>query len=116
MLAVAVAAVGACGGGETRTITVTNGQSTGPIVASGTSCRFDGDRQVTAEGIVRNPGENVYYVNVTVRFVDADGVRVDIASDSVSDLQPNESARWDAVIYSDEGDTVVGCEVATEAS
>jgi hypothetical protein len=51
-----------------------------------------------------------------VRFVDTDGVRVDIGSDSISDLQPDESARWDAVIYSDDAGGVVGCEVTTEAS
>jgi hypothetical protein len=37
-------------------------------------------------------------------------------SDSVSDLQPDETAQWDASIYSDVGDTVERCEVTTEAS
>jgi hypothetical protein len=112
----ATAAAGCGGDDDARLLTVTSGTSTGPVIASETSCHFDGDRQVMAEGIVRNPGENTYYVNITVRFVDADGVRVDIGSDSISDLQPEESARWDAVIYSDDAGGVVGCEVTTEAS
>jgi hypothetical protein len=51
-----------------------------------------------------------------VRFVDGNGVRVDLASDSVSDLEAGESAQWDASIYNDDDDVVKTCEVSTEAS
>jgi hypothetical protein len=112
----ATAAAGCGGDDDARCSRSRTGRPRAPSSPSETSCHFDGDRQVTAEGIVRNPGENTYYVNITVRFVDADGVRVDIGSDSISDLQPDESARWDAVIYSDDAGGVVGCEVTTEAS
>ena len=37
--------------------------------------------------------DDTHYVTVTVRFVDADKVRVEIASNSVSDLLVDESAR-----------------------
>jgi hypothetical protein len=47
----------------------------------------------------------------------AQGVRVDIASDSVTDLQRGESARWDASVYVDDAaDDVVGCIVTTTVS
>jgi len=90
--------------------------ASGPVEAETTECRYDGDRQVTASGVVRNPGENVYYVSIEVRFVDGDGIRVDIGSDSISDLQPGEAAHWDTSVYSDQADTVVACEVNAEAS
>ena len=101
------------GGGETIQASVRR-NSERVIAAEGTACRFDGDRQVTARGVVRNTGEQPYSVSISVRFLDADGVRVDLASDSVSDLEPGESSRWDASVYSDDGDDVVRCEVSAE--
>lgn len=108
----------ACGDGdEARTIGATvRRDSPRVIVATDTECRFDGDRQVTARGVVRNSGEQAYHVSISVRFLDADGVRVDIATDSVSDLEPGESSRWDATVYNDAGADVERCEVAAEGS
>ena len=84
----------ACGGGdgdEARAIDASvRRDSPRVIVASDTECRFDGDRQVVARGVVRNSGEQPYHVSISVRFLDAAGVRVDIASDSISDLEPGE--------------------------
>jgi hypothetical protein len=40
----------------------------------------------------KNAGDTTHDITVTVRFIDADGVRVDLASDSVSDLELGESA------------------------
>lgn len=128
--AIVVAACGvalaACGGGDgdgggdeakgARSLRVKLADAPGAVDAKGTECRFDGDRQMVAEGVVRNAGDKAYQVNVSVRFVDADGVRVDIASDSVSDLQQGESARWSASVYVDEPDDVVGCLVETSYS
>ena len=88
----------------------------GAVDTTDTSCRFDGDRQLLAKGIVRNAGDKAYHVSLSVRFLDADGVRVEIASDSVSDLKQGESARWDASTSSDDAGTVVACEVTTQSS
>ena len=65
---------------------------------------------------MRNRGEKPYHVNISVRFVDGDGVRVDIGTDSVSDLQPRESARWDVTVYGESGDAVERCEVSAKGS
>jgi hypothetical protein len=88
----------------------------GVVVARGTTCTFDGDRKVTAGGIVENAGDDSHQVSIQVRFIDADGVRVDLASDSVSDLERGESAHWDASIYTDTPGVVRTCEVSTTAS
>ena len=88
----------------------------GPIAMTSAACRFDGDRQMLADGIVRNAGEKAYHVSISVRFLDAEGVRVEIASDSVSDLEPRESARWDASAYSDSAEDARRCEVSVSAS
>ena len=88
----------------------------GAVVARATTCRFDGERQYTASGIVKNAGDTTHHVSITVRFLDADGVRVDLASDSVSDLELGESARWDASIYNDDAGAVRSCDVSTKAS
>ena len=88
----------------------------GAIDATDTTCRFDGDRQLLAKGIVRNAGDKAYHVSISVRFLDADGVRVEIASDSVSDLKQGESARWDASTYSDDAGTATACELSTHSS
>jgi hypothetical protein len=88
----------------------------GVVAASGTTCRFDGDRQFTAQGVVKNAGDDTHHVSISVRFIDADGVRVDLAGDSVSDLERGESAHWSASIYSDDGAAVRTCEVSTKSS
>jgi hypothetical protein len=105
------------GGGGPRALAVrVRNDPPGVVVATGTSCRFDGDRQFTAQGVVRNAGDDTHHVSISVRFIDADGVRVDLASDSVSDLERGESAHWDASIYNDDGAAVRTCEVSTKAS
>ena len=100
----------------------------GPIqvkVASDTSpiaplrdvgCHRVDDTQLVASGIVESSGDDTHYVTVTVRFVDADGVRVEIASDSVSDLLVGESARWEATTYADGAAEVRRCEVIATVS
>ena len=88
----------------------------GAVDATDTSCRSDGDRQLFAKGIVRNAGDKAYHVSISVRFVDADGVRVEIANDSVTDLKQGESARWDASVYADDAGSVVACELSTQAT
>ena len=119
-MALAVGVIGACGGGGdggARSVDTRVGASDPTaLIVSGTECGFDGDRQVTARGVVRNSGEKPYHVSISVRFVDADGVRVDIGTDSVSDLQPRESARWDVSVYGDAGDDVDACEVTAKGS
>ena len=105
------------GGGGARALAVrVRTDPPGVVVATGTACRFDGDRQFTAQGVVRNAGDDTHHVSISVRFIDADGVRVDLASDSVSDLERGESAHWSASIYNDDGAAVRTCEVSTRAS
>lgn len=132
VVAAAGALAGACGGGgggdgaaangkhgaRTLQVDTASDASSGPVDLKDATCRFDGDRQFVAAGVVRNVGDKPSsYVNVSVRFVDAAGVRVDIASDSVSDLQRGESARWDASVYVDDrADEVVRCIVSTTSS
>ena len=93
-----------------------SGEPLGAVDATETSCRFDGDRQLLAKGIVRNAGDKAYHVSISIRFIDADGVRVEIASDSVSDLKQGESARWDASTYSDDAGSVTACELSTQSN
>jgi hypothetical protein len=69
-------------------------------------------RELVASGVVESSGDATHYVELDVRFVDGDDVRVEIASDSVSDLQVGEAARWEATSYSDDADDVVRCEVS----
>lgn len=105
------------GGGGARDLEVrVRTDPPGAVIASKTTCRFDGERQFTASGVVKNGGDTSHSVQITVRFIDADGVRVDLASDSVSDLELGESAHWDASIYNDDGGAVRTCEVSTRAS
>lgn len=115
----------ACGGGD-------DGEETGgdardipaevrtdpPTVidASKSECHFDGDRQVFASGVVENAGDKEHHVSIEVRFLDADDVRIDLMSDSVSSLERGESARWDVSFYPDRPDDVVKCEITTTAS
>ena len=114
------ATVGACGSGDDddddAAALETSVRGTDLVITEFDECRFDGDRQVRGAGTVRNRDDAEHHISLSVRFIDGQGVRVDIASDSVSDLQPGETAQWDASIYSDNGDTVERCEVTTEAS
>ena len=122
---VAAVALTACGGGSDggngksgardQTVRVRT-EPPGAVVARNTTCRFDGDRQFVASGVVKNGGDTSHNISITVRFIDADGVRVDLASDSISDLELGESARWDASIYNDDADAVRSCEVSTKAT
>jgi hypothetical protein len=87
-----------------------------PIVGlSAVTCRTE-DTQLIAEGIATSKGDATHYVSVEVRFVDADGVRVELATDSVSDLLVGESARWSATAYADSAADVRRCEVTATVS
>jgi hypothetical protein len=79
-------------------------------------CRRVDDTQLVADGIVGSSGDATHYVSVTVRFVDTEGVRVEIASDSVSELLVGESARWEASTYADGAPDVRRCEVTAAVS
>lgn len=112
---VAVTAV-ACGGGDPKPLDVAVAEAEGGLVdLVDYDCRR-ADNQLVADGVVRNGGDNPHYVSISVRFVDADGVRVELATASIGDLQPAESARWDATVYAaaDAAD-VVACEIDAEA-
>ena len=74
------------------------------------------DTQLVATGIVSSNGDDTHYVNVEVRFVDGDGVRVELATDSVSDLLVGEAARWNATTYADGAPDVRRCEVTATVS
>ena len=114
---VVVALLVACGGDDEgpTAIEVAVAETEGGLVdVEDASCRREGD-QLFADGIVRNRGDTPHHVTVSVRFVDGDGVRVELTSDSVSDLVTSESARWDVNIFTEAADTVVGCEIAAEA-
>jgi hypothetical protein len=80
------------------------------------TCRRADDTRLVASGIVSSAGESTQYVNLQVRFLDGDGVRVELASDSVSDLRVGESARWDATAYADGAPDVRRCEVTAAVS
>jgi hypothetical protein len=86
------------------------------ITSSKTRCHFDGDRQVFAIGVVKNGGDDENHVNIQVRFLDADGVRIELTSDSVSSLEIGESARWGVSFYPDRPADVAKCEITTTAS
>lgn len=105
------------GSGEAGALEVrTSSEPLGAVDATATTCRFDGDRQLLAKGIVRNAGDKAYHVSISIRFIDAGGIRVEIASDSVSDLKQGESARWDASTYSDDAGSVTACELSTQSN
>ena len=115
---VVVALLGACGGDDDgpTAIEVTIDDPEGGLVdVQDVSCRREGD-QIFADGIVRNRGDTPHYVTINVRFVDGDGVRVELTSDSVNDLVTGESAHWEVTVFTDDADTVVDCEVAATAS
>lgn len=114
----------ACGGGneadgEGGARTIRAEVRTDPptvIASSNTECRFDGDRQIFASGVVRNAGDTEHHVSIEVRFLDEDGVRIDLLSDSVSSLERGESAHWGVNFYPDRPADVVKCEITTTAS
>ena len=91
-------------------------ESQGRVSAHNVSCSFDGDRQVLASGVVRNDGPTESTVSLEVRFVDTDDVRVELSSDSVSSLEPGESARWDVSSYPDGAADATGCVISLNAS
>ncbi|MGH9184788.1 MAG: FxLYD domain-containing protein [Acidimicrobiales bacterium] len=105
------------GGSDDRTLDAeVEGAASGPARTTVDRCEFDGTNRLAAAGVVRNAGDIEHHVAISVRFVDGDGVRVDIASDSVSALRPGESARWDASVYVEGAADAVRCEVTAEAS
>ncbi len=126
----AVLAVGlaACGGGDDegagdgdgdggRGIEVVIADDTSPIARlRDVTCRRVDDTQLVASGVVSSSGDDTHYVNLQVRFVDGDGVRVELATDSVSDLLVGEAARWDASTYADGAPDVRRCEVTATVS
>jgi hypothetical protein len=120
LAATAVLALAACGssgaGSSGGAVEAKVAGGSGLIEVRDVECRYNGTNQLTATGVVTSRGESVSYVNISVRFIDGDGVRFDIASDSVSDLQPGEAARWDASVYGDKASSVVRCEVAAKTS
>jgi len=98
-------------------IEVVVSDDTSPIARlSDVTCRRVDDTQLVASGIVSSAGDTTHYVNLQVRFVDGDGVRVELATDSVSDLLIGEKARWDATTYADGAATVRRCEVTATVS
>lgn len=131
-LAGTAVAVAACtetsvGSGSTTTTTSTTvasarqlevnvHESRAGVGANNVTCSFDGERQLVASGIVRNAGGAEVFVSIEVRFVDAEGVRVELVTDSVSALQPGESARWDVSAYPSGATEATGCVVSVDAS
>ena len=99
-----------------RQLDVNVHESQGRVSAHNVECSFDGDRQVLASGVVRNDGPTEINVSIEVRFVDADSVRVELSSDSVSSLEPGESARWDVSSYPDGAADATGCVISLNAS
>ena len=117
--AVLAAVLLACGGddddGPTPIEATTDDTEGGLVDVEDVSCRREGD-QLFADGIVHNRGDTPHYVSISVRFFDGDGVRVELASDSVNDLVTSESAHWEATVFTDDADTVVDCQVVATAS
>jgi hypothetical protein len=99
-----------------RQLEVNVHESAGGVTANNVTCSFDGDRQLLASGVVRNTGEEESYVSIEVRFVDDAGVRIELATDSVSALQPGESARWDVTSYPTGAAETTGCAVMLNPS
>ena len=119
LLAIVVAGVG-CGSDDDDGAPASSSSGIEVAVADDTSsiaplrdvtCRREGDTQLVAAGVVTSKGDDTHYVDIDVRFVDGDGVRVEIASDSVSDLLVGEAARWEATVYADGAADVRRCEV-----
>jgi hypothetical protein len=126
-VALAVAACGSDGedpAGSPSASTGSEGQAIEVEVADGPSlatlsdvrCHRVDDTQLVADGIVTSKGDDTRYVSLQVRFVDEDGVRVELATDTVSDLLVGESARWSATTYADGAADVRRCEVTATVS
>jgi hypothetical protein len=121
-LAIAVTLVAACGddadsGSAEPEIEVAVSPEVPAIVRlRNVECRRVADTELVASGVVSSAGEDTQYVSLQVRFVDGDGVRVELATDTVSDLQVGESARWDATTYADGASDVRRCEVTATVS
>lgn len=119
-----IVALAACGGGDddgarggARDIRAEVRTDPPTVIASSKAeCHFDGDRQVFASGVIKNAGDKEHHVNIEVRFLDADGVRIDLMSDSVSSLERGESAKWSVSFYPDRPDDVVKCDITTTAT
>ena len=118
----AVCSLLACGGGGddegdgTASLDVHLEDTVGGLVdVEDVRCRREDDR-LLANGIVDNQGDNEHYVSIAVRFVDANGVRVALASASVSDLATGESARWEATFYGSSTADAIRCNVSAEVS
>ena len=107
----------ACGGDDgPEALEARVGDTVGGLVdVEDASCERDGDRLFGA-GVVHNRGDNPHFVSINVRFFDGDDVRVELTTDSVSDLVTGESARWDVNVFTEAADTVVGCEITAEVS
>ena len=99
-----------------RQLEVNVHESQSGVGAHDVLCSFDGERQLLASGVVRNGSTTETYVSIEVRFIDAKGVRVDLSTDSVSALQPGESARWDVSSYPSGASEATGCVVSLDAS
>jgi len=99
-----------------RELQVNVHESRAGVGANNVTCSFDGERQLLASGVVRNGGGTEVFVSIEVRFVDDAGVRVELVTDSVSALQPGESARWDVSSYPSGAAEAVGCVVSVDAS
>ena len=119
--------LGACGGGSgggpsdtgaTAPIEAVISPATSPLASlRGVTCsRVGGTTELVASGTVSSRGDDTLYVSVQVRFVDAEGVRVALATDSVTDLLVGEDARWDASTYEDGVADVRRCEVTVTVS
>ena len=122
VLAIGATALGACGddadsGSADATIEVAVSPDVPAIVRlRDVTCKRVAGHQLEATGVVSSASEATQYVSLQVRFVDGDGVRVELATDTVSDLQVGESARWDATTYADGAPDVRRCEVTATVS
>lgn len=65
---------------------------------------------------MKNSGDTEHSVSVEVRFLDADGVRIELLSDSISSLERGESAHWDVNFYPDHPKDVAKCDITTTAN
>lgn len=118
---IAAAVLTACGGGKdgggARDIPArVRTDPPSVVLATKNECHFNGDRQIFASGVVKNAGDKEHHVNIEVRFLDADDVRIDLMSDSVSSLERGESAHWSVNFYPDRPQDVVKCEITATAS
>ena len=115
----------ACGGDDSgdddepggAAIEVVISEDTSPIVRlRDVTCGRVDDTQLVASGVVASSGDATHYVNLQIRFVDGDGVRVELATDAVTELQVGEAARWNASTYADGAPDVQRCEVTATVS